>query len=47
MGQDLGGGQEKGAVDISRPTLGAGVKSSHGINLVIKELAPHRLFHQG
>ncbi len=39
--QDLGGG------DVFRPPLGTGVEGAHGVDLIVKELTPHRLVHQG
>ena len=47
MGQHLGGGQQQRLLDVFRPALGGGVKLAHGVDLVVKELAPHRLIHQG
>ena len=47
MGQYLGGGQQQRLLNVFRPPLGGGVKLAHGVDLVVKELAPHRLVHQG
>ena len=47
MGQHLGGGQQQRLLDVPGPALGGGVKLPHGVNLIVKELTPHRLVHQG
>ena len=39
--QDPSGGHVPG------PPLGAGVEGAHGVDLIVKKLAPHRLVHQG
>ena len=47
VGQHLRRRQDPGGGHVPGPPLGAGVKGAHGVDLVVKELAPHRLVHQG
>ena len=45
---DRGSGvQQQHLPDVFRPTLCNGVKYPHGVDLVVEELTPHRLIHQG
>ena len=45
--QKLRRGQEEGAVQVFRPALGGGVEGAQGVDLIVEELAPHRLLHEG
>ena len=46
VGQHLRRRQHQGGPDVFHPPLGPGVKGAHGVDLIVKELAPHRLLHQ-
>ena len=45
-GQHFGGRQQQRGGHIGCPALGRRVKGAHGVDLVVKELAAHRLAHQ-
>ncbi|CAN3974866.1 Lineage-specific thermal regulator protein, partial [Dysosmobacter welbionis] len=47
VGQHLRRRQDPGGGHVPDPPLGAGVEGAHGVDLIVKKLAPHRLVHQG
>ena len=47
VGQHLRRRQDPSGGHVPGPPLGAGVEGAHGVDLIVKKLAPHRLVHQG
>ena len=47
VGQHLRRRQDPGGGHVPGPPLTCGVKGAHGVDLIVKELTPHRLVHQG